>query len=118
MHSAQPDRVPSAAVSTPRGGAQPESTSSGEGRVIQLPLRQRGISQLSPRELQVLELVATGLETAEIARQLSVSEATFIAEETVKSLQRCVLTKLSARSTAHAVAIALHRSLIHLDASN
>jgi DNA-binding CsgD family transcriptional regulator len=86
--------------------------------VIQLPVRQPAVEPLTPRELEVLKLVARGMETAEIAKHLSVSEATFIGEETAESYQRCVLAKLSARSTAHAVAIALQRSLIHLDASN
>jgi DNA-binding NarL/FixJ family response regulator len=55
---------------------------------------------LSPRELQVLQLVARGESNADIGRQLYVTEAT------VKTYMARLLTKLSARDRLHAVVLA------------
>ena len=63
-------------------------------------------AQLTQRELEVLSLMADGLFNREISRQL------WLAEETVKSHVHHVLTKLAARSRAHAVAIAIRSGLI------
>jgi len=109
--SARPDRILPQAACPPHGNGR-ETTA----RVIQLPVQRQEIRQLTSRELQVLELNANGLATADIAKQLSVSEATFLAEETVKSYERCLTVKLHARSMTHAVAIAMHLRLIHLHA--
>jgi DNA-binding NarL/FixJ family response regulator len=57
-------------------------------------------ARLSPRELQVLQLVARGESNAEIGRQLYVTEAT------VKTYMARLLTKLSARDRLHAVVLA------------
>jgi len=62
--------------------------------------------ELTRRETEVLQLIADGLGNREIAQQL------FLAEETVKTHVRNVLTKLQARSRSHAVAIALRHRLI------
>jgi DNA-binding CsgD family transcriptional regulator len=56
---------------------------------------------LTPREREVLELVAGGLRGAEIAQQLVLSP------ETIKSHVQNAMTKLGANTRAHAVAIAL-----------
>lgn len=61
---------------------------------------------LSPREVDVLRLVAEGNANKEIAAQLSLTE------ETVKSHMRNILTKLSANDRTHAVAIGLKRGII------
>lgn len=60
---------------------------------------------LSPRELQVLALVAQGLSTREIA------EALWVTQETVKSHVSRVLHRLHARTRAQAVAIAYRDGL-------
>jgi DNA-binding NarL/FixJ family response regulator len=62
--------------------------------------------QLSPRELQVLQLLADGLENKQIARELGISEAT------VKTYVKGVFQRLEARSRAEAVANGLRRGLI------
>ncbi len=61
---------------------------------------------LTSRELDVLHHVADGGRNAEIATRLGIKE------ETVKAHVRTILTKLDARSRAHAVAIAIKRGLI------
>jgi ATP/maltotriose-dependent transcriptional regulator MalT len=57
-------------------------------------------SLLSPREREVLGLVAQGLRNREIGQRL------FISEVTVKAHLRNIMRKLGARSRGHAVAIA------------
>lgn len=61
---------------------------------------------LSPRELEVVELVSTGLANREIARRLFVSEAT------VKSHLVHIFTKLGVTSRTAAVASARERGLL------
>lgn len=63
---------------------------------------------LSPREIDVLRLVARGNANKEIAAQLSLTE------ETVKSYLRSILAKLAANDRTHAVAIGLKRGIIEL----
>lgn len=63
---------------------------------------------LTPREVDVLRLVAGGHANKEIAAQLCVSE------ETVKSHVRSILAKLGANDRTHAVAIGLKRGIIEL----
>ncbi len=60
----------------------------------------------TPREIEVLQLVADGLANREIGTRL------FLSEETVKSHVRHLLAKLQARSRAHAVAVGFRRGLI------
>lgn len=61
---------------------------------------------LSPREIDVLRLIAAGNANKEIAGKL------FIAEETVKSHVTNILGKLHANDRTHAVTIALKRGII------
>lgn len=65
-------------------------------------------SVLSPREIEVLRLVAGGNANKEIAAQLSLTE------ETVKAHIRNILGKLMANDRTHAVAIGLKRGIIEL----
>ena len=61
---------------------------------------------LSPRETEILKLVANGLTADEIASQL------FVSLDTVETHKRNVLKKLDARNTAEAVAKAIRGKLI------
>jgi|SRR5213594_3013563 len=61
---------------------------------------------LTSRELDVLRRVADGGRNAEIATQLGIKE------ETVKAHLRTILSKLNARSRAHAVTIAIKHGFI------
>ena len=64
---------------------------------------------LTPRELEVLRLVATGTSTDEIRQRL------FISTHTVRNHVRNILAKLNAHSKLEAVAIAARDGLITLD---
>lgn len=64
--------------------------------------------ELSPRELDVLRLIAAGNANKEIAGRLG------IAEETVKSHVTNILAKLGANDRTHAVTTALKRGIIEL----
>jgi len=63
---------------------------------------------LTPREIDVLRLIACGNANKEIAAQLSIGEAS------VKSYVANILSKLDARDRAHAVTIGLKRGIIEL----
>lgn len=63
---------------------------------------------LTPREIDVLRLVASGKANKIIAADLSLTE------ETVKSHIRNILSKLGANDRTHAVAIGLKRGIIQL----
>jgi DNA-binding NarL/FixJ family response regulator len=63
---------------------------------------------ISPRELEVLSLMAGGKRNKEIAGELS------IAEDTVKMHVRNILSKLQVNDRTEAVTIALRRGIIHL----
>jgi DNA-binding NarL/FixJ family response regulator len=63
---------------------------------------------LTPRELDVLRLVAGGNANKEIAARLSLTE------ETVKSHIRNILGKLGANDRTHAVAIGIKRGILDL----
>jgi DNA-binding NarL/FixJ family response regulator len=77
-------------------------TQPAKAHVAPPPLRER----LTARELEVVGLISEGLFNKEIAQRLRVSE------ETVKVHVRHLLPKLSARSRAHAVAVAFRQGLI------
>lgn len=63
---------------------------------------------LTPREIDVLQLIARGNANKIIAAELSLTE------ETVKSHIRNILSKLGANDRTHAVAIGLKRGIIGL----
>jgi DNA-binding NarL/FixJ family response regulator len=61
---------------------------------------------LTPREREILQLLADGMSNADAASKL------YISQETVKSHVRHILAKLEADTRTHAVAIALRESII------
>jgi DNA-binding NarL/FixJ family response regulator len=70
--------------------------------------RQGGGAQLTPREMQVLRLVAQGLNNKDIAEQL------FISENTVKNHIRNILDKLHLHSRMEAVVYAVKEKLLDI----
>jgi len=65
-------------------------------------------SALTPREIDVLRLVAAGNANKEIGTHLSLTEVT------IKSHIKSILSKLGANDRTHAVTIALKRGIIDL----
>jgi DNA-binding NarL/FixJ family response regulator len=65
-------------------------------------------SSLTPREIDVLRLVAAGNANKEVGARLSLTEVT------VKSHMKNILAKLGANDRTHAVTIALKRGIIDL----
>lgn len=65
-----------------------------------------GEINLSPREKEVLQLVADGMSTKQASAELG------IAESTVKTYLRVIFDKLGATHRAHAVALALRHRVI------
>ena len=73
-------------------------------RQLVAPASQRG--KLTSREVDVLRLMADGLDTAEIATTLSYSE------RTIKNVVYGITTRLNLRNRPHAVAYALRKGVI------
>lgn len=67
-----------------------------------------GSPMLTPREVEVLQLVAGGNSNKLIAKALA------LGEETVKSHVRNLIAKLGARDRTHAVALGVRRSIIQV----
>jgi len=78
------------------------------GRLQRQVLAPRGLtfSGLTDREVRVLRLLADGLDTTEVGRQL------FLSERTVKNVVHDVTSRLHLRNRTHAVAYALRQGLI------
>ena len=69
------------------------------------PARHSDLSELTPRELEVLRLLARGLSNAELAAQLTLSDAT------VKTHVSRILAKLQLRDRVQAVVLAYETGL-------
>lgn len=78
------------------------------GRLQRQVLTPRGLTftGLTPREAEVVRLVADGLDTGEIARRMCYSE------RTVKNVLHDLTTRLQLRNRTHAVAYAVREGLI------
>ncbi len=78
------------------------------GRLQRQVLNPRGLtfSGLTERELKVLKLLADGLDTAEVGREL------YFSDRTVKNIVHEVTSRLNLRNRTHAVAYAIRQGLI------
>ena len=65
-----------------------------------------GVAELTPRELEVVELIGAGLSNQEIARQI------FVSQSTVKTHAARAMTKLAARDRAQLVVFAYEAGLV------
>jgi DNA-binding NarL/FixJ family response regulator len=79
-----------------------EFARSGPGSKVEAP----GLDELTPRELEVLKLIATGRSNAEIAEELIVGETT------VKTHVARVLMKLGIRDRVQAVVLAYESGIV------
>src|SRR3954452_20656647 len=77
-------------------------------RILLSPRATAQVPQLSPREREIMHLMAEGLTADAIGNQLNVSV------ETVRTHVRNVIRKLQARNRVHAIALALERGEIAL----
>ncbi len=78
-------------------------------RILLSPRATARVPQLSPREREIMHLMAEGLTAEAIAQRITVSV------ETVRTHVRNVIRKLRARNRVHAIAISLERGEIALD---
>jgi len=78
------------------------------GRLQRQVLSPHGLtfSGLTEREVKVLKLLADGLDTSEVGRQL------YLSERTVKNVVHDVTSRLNLRNRTHAVAYALRHGFI------
>src|SRR5919197_2020622 len=79
-------------------------------RILLSPSTTAQVPQLSPREREIMHLMAEGGTAEAIGTALGVSV------ETVRTHVRNVIRKLQARNRVHAIALALERGEIALDA--
>jgi DNA-binding NarL/FixJ family response regulator len=75
-------------------------------RVVVAPAVHRDLASLTPRELEVLALMGRGLSNGELARELTLSEAT------VKTHVARIFAKLTLRDRAQAVVLAYETGLV------
>ena len=78
-------------------------------RILLSPRATSRVPQLSPREREIMHLMAEGRTAEQIGEEASVSV------ETVRTHVRNVIRKLQARNRVHAIAIALERGEIQLE---
>jgi DNA-binding NarL/FixJ family response regulator len=79
-------------------------------RILLSPRATSHVPQLSPREREIMHLMAEGMTADAIGTKITVSV------ETVRTHVRNVIRKLQARNRVHAIALALERGEIALDA--
>lgn len=85
-------------------GRQPAVSPDVEARLAE----RAGRPALTPREIQVLDLISRGMRNKEIATALAVSE------ETIHVHVRNILAKLKVKDRTAAVNVALRRGIIHI----
>ena len=95
-----------AAISAVSEGGRYIQASLMEPLVADVTGMSRQMGRLSPREQEVLQLIADGSENKQIARELGLSEAT------VKTYIRGVFDRLDVSSRAEAVAVGLRIGII------
>jgi DNA-binding NarL/FixJ family response regulator len=78
-------------------------------RILLSPRATARVPQLSPREREIMHLMAEGHTAEQISNEATVSV------ETVRTHVRNVIRKLQARNRVHAIAIALERGEIQLE---
>jgi len=112
-NEAQPERLVTAIQAAATGDGSVPADLLGRllehvGRLQRQVLTPRGLtlSGLSEREIEVLRLVADGLDTSEIAGSLAYSE------RTIKNIIHDVTARLNLRNRSHAVAYAVRQGLI------
>lgn len=105
LKSASRDEVIEALVAVVEGGAYIQGELM-QPLVADISGRPGAGSSLSPRERQVLQLVADGFENKQIVVELALSEAT------VKTYLRGIFRRLDVTSRAEAVAVGLRMGLI------
>lgn len=81
-------------------------------RILLSPRATAHVPQLSPREREIMHLMAEGMTAEAIGDKITVSV------ETVRTHVRNVIRKLQARNRVHAIAIALERGEIALDSTS
>ena len=97
------------AVASGEALASPSVTRRLVERFVELPApapRRRELDQLTPREVEVLTLLATGLSNSELAQRLVLSE------KTVKTHVGRIFMKLGLRDRVHAVIFAYECGLV------
>jgi len=108
--SATANIAPGVHVSMLMAVDEEERSEAGSGAVPRAASEDGKATRISPREVQVLRLVALGGSNAEIAEQLGISS------ETVRNHVRGARGKLGARTKAHAVALAIEGGLFESSA--
>jgi len=95
-------------IEVPEGVRAVLSLRSAQAEFVQLihEIAPKRAHPLSPRESQVLQMIARGYNTPHMARVL------LVGNETVRTYVRHVLVKLGAHNRSHAVALACARGLI------
>jgi len=108
FRDATPDKLLAALQATAQGLATLEPELMGALSPARPPEAEALVEELTPRELEVLQLLAEGLPNKTIARQLKISE------HTVKFHVNAILGKLGAQSRTEAVVRATRLGLLLL----
>jgi DNA-binding NarL/FixJ family response regulator len=110
---ASAERLLQAVLTVSRGGSEMPTEVQGKlvadmARLQRTVLAPRGLtaSGLDSREIDVLRLIAAGLDTGEIAQQMLYSE------RTVKGILYGLMSRLSLRNRSHAVAYAIRAGIL------
>jgi DNA-binding CsgD family transcriptional regulator len=108
LRDVTPARVVAGVRAATRSGGPLSPELLGQRRPVEgeVPAPGRGEPGLNEREYAVLQMLADGKSTREIAERLSYSE------RTVKNIVRDLLVKLNCKTRAHAVGLAARRGVI------